>query len=66
MGFFKWLYRLPGRLNRSIEKTALASSVVRGEGMDGTQFNLTSVNLALSEIERSGTREDDSATAKDE
>jgi hypothetical protein len=66
MGFFKWLYRLPGRLNRSIEKTALASSVVRGEGMDGTQFNLTSVNLALSEIERSGAREDDSATAKDE
>jgi hypothetical protein len=28
MGFFRWLYRLPGRIDRNMEKTALAASIV--------------------------------------
>jgi hypothetical protein len=49
-----------------MEKTALASSVVRGEGMGGTQFNLPSVKAALSELEGSGPREGDAADAPGE
>jgi hypothetical protein len=66
VGLFKWLYRLPGRIDRSMERTALASSVVRGEGMGGTQFNLPSVQAALGELERSEPREGDSADAERE
>jgi hypothetical protein len=66
VGLFKWLYRLPGRVDRSMEKTALASSVVRGEGMGGTQFNLSSVKVALGELEGGGSHEDDSEDTEGE
>lgn len=65
MGFFKWVYRLPGRVNRSMEKTALAASVVESEGMGGTQWNMPSVNAALREMETSGAGEGDSADSED-
>jgi hypothetical protein len=65
MGFFKWLHRLPGRINRSIEKTALAASVVESEGMGGTQWNMPSVNTALREMEMDGAGEADSAATED-
>jgi hypothetical protein len=66
VGFFKWLSRLPGRLDRSMEETALASSVVRGEGMGGTQFNLPSVKAGISELEGNGPRKGDSADVEGE
>jgi hypothetical protein len=58
MGFFRWLYRVPGRIDRSMEKTALAASVVEGEGMGGTQLNTQMVNAALARIEPSESKED--------
>jgi hypothetical protein len=65
MGFFKWLYRLPGRINPSMEKTALAASVVESEGMGGTQWNMPSVNTALREMETDGAGEGDSTATED-
>ena len=59
MGFFRWLYRLPGRIDRSMERTALAASVVEGEGMGGTQLNTQMVNAALARTEPSGSREEE-------
>jgi len=53
MGFFRWLYRLPGRIGRSMERTALASSAVQGEGMGGTHVDPTAVNAVRDEIEGS-------------
>lgn len=58
MGFFRWLYRVPGRIDRSMEKTALAASVVEGEGMGGTQLNTQMVNAALARTEPSESKED--------
>ena len=61
MGFFKWLYRLPGRIERNMEKTAVASSVVESEGMGGTHVDVTAMKSALGEMEGSGQREGDSS-----
>jgi hypothetical protein len=66
MRFFRWLYRLPDRLDRSMEKTALASSVVRGEGRGGTQLNLPSVSAGLSDLEASRPGDADSSDAERE
>ena len=66
VGFFKWLYRLPGRIDRSMEETALASSVIQSEGLGGTHANAMGVKAVLGEIEGSGSREDDSADAQRE
>ena len=57
MTFFRWLYRLPGRIDRSMEKTALASSVVEREGMGQLHVDPVAVNAALGEMEASGSRE---------
>jgi hypothetical protein len=62
MGFFRWLYRLPGRIDRSMEKTALGASVVQSEGMGGPDSSAIGVNAVVGEIESSvrgvGERED--------
>ena len=64
MGFFKWLYRLPGRIDRSMEKTALAASVVQGEGRGGTHVNTQMVNAALARTEPTGSGEEQSEEAQ--
>jgi hypothetical protein len=66
VGFFKWLYRLPGRIDRSMEKTALASSVTQSEGTGGTHPNAVGVKTALGEIEESESHEDESPDAQRE
>lgn len=63
MGFFRWLYRLPGRIDRSMEKPALASSVIEGEGIGQLNVDPVALNAALGEMEASGSREQDSADA---
>jgi len=64
MGFFKWLYHLPGRIDRSMEKTALASSAVQGEGRGGTHVDPTAVNAVREEIERIGRSDRDASDAE--
>jgi hypothetical protein len=54
VGFFKWLYRLPGRIDRNMEKSVLAPSVVQSESMGGMQVDPGAMNAALGEIEGSG------------
>jgi hypothetical protein len=54
VGFFKWLYRLPGRIDRNMENAVIASSVVQSESMGGTQVDPGAMNTALDEIEGSG------------
>jgi hypothetical protein len=63
MGFFKWLYRLPGRINRSMERTALASSVENG-GNPGPQSNLMGVQSGLGFMEGDEPREGESADSE--
>ena len=46
-----------------MERTALAASVVEGEGM-GTQLNTQMVNAALARTEPSGSREEQSDEAE--
>jgi hypothetical protein len=65
MGLFGWLYRLPGRINRSMEETALAASVIEGEG-GGPQLNTQMVNAALARTEASGSGEEQSDEAEGE
>jgi hypothetical protein len=62
MGFFKWLYRLPGRLTRSMEKTALASSVETGN--PGPQSNLAGVQSGLGFMQEDGASEEDAADSE--
>jgi hypothetical protein len=64
MGFFRWVYRLPGRIDRSMEKTALATSVVKGEGRGGTQLNTQMVSAALARTDPSESREEESDEAE--
>lgn len=59
MGFFRWLYRLPGRIDRNMERTALAASVVEGEGRGGTHVNAQMVNAALARTEPDAAQEDE-------
>jgi hypothetical protein len=63
MGFFKWLYRLPGRINQSLERTALASSVENG-GNPGPQSNLVGVQSGLRFMEGDEPREGESADSE--
>ncbi|MFL5942770.1 MAG: hypothetical protein ACJ75L_05850 [Gaiellaceae bacterium] len=64
IGFFRWLYRLPGRFDRSMEKTALASSVIQSEGIGQLNIDPGAMNAALGEMEARGSREADSADAE--
>ena len=64
MGFLKWLYRLPGRIDASMEKTVLASSVIESEGMGQLAVEPVAMNAALSEMEGSGSGDADSADAE--
>ena len=63
MGFFGWIYRLPGRIERSMEKTAVASSVENG-GNPGPQSNLASVQSGLGFMEGEKAREGDSSDSE--
>ena len=63
MGFFNWLYRLPGRINRSMEKTAVASSVENG-GNPGPQSNLAGVRSGLTFMEGKTASKGDSADSE--
>ncbi len=53
-----------GRIDRSMEETALASSVVHGEGMGRLHVDPVAMNAALGEMKASGSRESDSADAE--
>jgi hypothetical protein len=51
VNFFKWLYRLPGRINRSFGSTAVASGV-EAPGAASPQINAVGVQVMRGEIER--------------
>ena len=53
VGFFKWLYRLPGRIDRSLGPTFAATDVERGGGMGGVGVDPTSVGIVAEEIKES-------------
>jgi hypothetical protein len=55
--FFRWLYRLPSRINRSFADTAVATDV---EGL-GPQMNTIGVKIVSQEIE-TALANDDEAT----
>jgi hypothetical protein len=50
VGFFKWLYRLPGRIDRSLGPTFAATDVERGGGMGGVGVDPTAVGIVADEI----------------
>ena len=51
MGFFKLLYRLPGRIVPSAEQAVLASSVVQSEVPGQTVMDAGSMSAALAEMQ---------------
>jgi hypothetical protein len=53
VGFFKWLYRLPGRIDRSLGPTFAATDVERGGGMGGVRVDPTAVGIVAEEIKES-------------
>ena len=53
VGVFKWLYRLPGRLNRSFGPTVAATNVERGGGMGGVGVDPSAVSIVAEEIKSS-------------
>jgi hypothetical protein len=53
MGFFRWLYRLPGRINRSFGPTVAATNVERGVGMGGVGVDPAAVSIVAEEIKGS-------------
>ena len=53
MGVFKWLYRLPGRINRSFGPTVAATNVERGGGMGGVGVDPAAVSIVAEEIKGS-------------
>jgi hypothetical protein len=59
VGFFKWLYRLPGRIDRSLGPTFAATNVDKGGGMGGVGVDPTAVGVVAEEI-KSSTGSDDS------
>lgn len=63
MRFLKWLYRLPGRINRSFANTAVATDV-EGWGMD-PQMNTIGVKIVSQEIWTALTTEDEAAPDAD-
>jgi hypothetical protein len=46
---FSWLYRLPGRINRSFSTFALATNV-EGPGDGGPQLNVAAARVVIGEI----------------
>jgi len=66
MRIFRWLYRLPGRIDRNVEKTVIASSVIQSEEMGGIQVDPVAMNAALDAIAGGREREGDSARAEGE
>ena len=62
MGFLKWLYRLPGRINRSFATTALATDV-EGPGAGVPQMNVAAMKVVVSEIETANSGESDDKDA---
>jgi hypothetical protein len=58
VNLLKWLYRLPGRINRSFGPTAAATSAERGGGMGGVGVDPTGVSIVAEEI-RSSTGSDE-------
>lgn len=67
MGFFRWLYHLPGRIDRSFSSTALATNA-EGPGAGVNQLNVPAASVLIHEIENAtgrahgDERADDSAT----
>jgi hypothetical protein len=59
VGIFKWLYRLPGRINRSFGPTVAATSVERGVGMGGVGVDPASVSIVAEEIKSSTGSDED-------
>jgi hypothetical protein len=55
VSFFTWVYRLPGRIDRSFGSTALATNAEEpGAGVD--QLNVAAAGVLIQEIEnRTGT-----------
>jgi hypothetical protein len=53
VGIFKWLYRLPGRINRSFGPTVAATNVERGVGMGGVGADPAAVSIVAEEIKGS-------------
>jgi hypothetical protein len=60
--FFKWLYRLPGRIVSSTERTVVASSVVQSETAGQTVIDPGLLSAAIAELQ-GGRAEADSADA---
>ena len=50
MRFFSWLYRLPGRIERSFSSTALAANA-EGPGAGVNQLNVPAARVVIQEIE---------------
>jgi hypothetical protein len=63
MRLLEWLYRLPGRINRSFANTAVASDV-EGWGI-GPQVNTIGVKIVSQEIETAVTNDDEPAPDAD-
>jgi hypothetical protein len=49
--FFRWLYRLPGRVDRSFGSTALATNA-EGPGAGVDQLNVPAARVVIQEIEK--------------
>lgn len=54
MGFFKWLYGLPGRIDRSFSATAVAADA-EGPGAGVNQLNVPAARIVTQEIENATT-----------
>ena len=54
MRLLKWLYRLPGRINRSFGPTVVATNVERSVGMGGVGVNAAAVIIVAEEIKSTG------------
>lgn len=50
MRVFRWLYRLPGRIERSFSSTALAANA-EGPGAGVNQLNVPAARVVIQEIE---------------
>ena len=50
---FRWLYRLPGRIDRLFGRTFAATDVERGGGMGGAGVDPGAVGIVAEEIKKS-------------
>jgi hypothetical protein len=53
VGFFKWLYRLPGRINRSFGPTVAATNVESDGWMGGVGIDPGAVGIVAEELKSS-------------